>query len=429
MSWNIKDYSISRLFEGDKGIWMIYFLLCIISLVEIYSASSNLTFKRGNHWDPVVDQAIFLFMGFLIIQTLVRIPCKFFKLIPIIGVPVVFALLLYLVVHPQDINSASRWIPLFGYQFQPSELAKPMLILQVAVILSKANVKRRKISAQFPEERKKVMTQAFRRICLYMLIFCGMIVSENFSTAFLLGLVLYVMMFVGNIPKVRLGQLALVIAAVAVAATLALVLLPDRTLGKGRPLTWKNRITAHLAGKEAEDAKNKSTYDINEKWQEDNSRIAIANSNVIGLGVGNSIERDFLPHAESDFIYSIIIEETGLLGGLIVMMLYVTLLVRVWKVAQRCDCYFPAYLIIGLGLMMVIQALVNMAVAVGLFPVTGQTLPLISRGGTSIVMTSFSIGLILSVSRYVEHLKDGSGNEVKENDSAAHGARALSQQS
>ena len=143
--------------------------------------------------------------------------------------------------------------------------------------------------------------------------------------------------------------------------------------------------------------------------------------NVVGLGVGNSIERDFLPHAESDFIYSIIVEETGIFGGLLVLMLYVMLLVRVWRIAQKCDKYFPAYLIIGLGLMMVVQALVNMAVSVGLFPVTGQTLPLISHGGTSIIITSFNMGMILSVSRYAQSVTEkakalemASANETQE---------------
>jgi cell division protein FtsW len=160
---------------------------------------------------------------------------------------------------------------------------------------------------------------------------------------------------------------------------------------------------------------------MEEKWQENTAHIAIANSNVVGLGVGNSIERDFLPHAESDFIYSIIVEETGIFGGLLVLMLYVMLLVRVWRIAQKCDKYFPAYLIIGLGLMMVVQALVNMAVSVGLFPVTGQTLPLISHGGTSIIITSFNMGMILSVSRYAQSVTEkakalemASANETQE---------------
>lgn len=423
MSWKIKDYSSGRLFEGDKGIWMIYFLLCIISLVEIYSASSNLTFKTGNHWDPVVDQAIFLFLGFLLIQALVRIPCKYFKLIPVLGIPIVVGLLGYLLFSPKDINSASRWFPILGHQFQPSEIAKSMLILQVAVILSKANLKRRKLGNQSSEIRCEIMSHAFTKICIYMALICGLIVPENFSTAFMLGVVVFVMMFVGNIPKVRLGQLMLVLVCCAALGAVALILIPENKLGEGRALTWKNRITSHIGYSDHDSKKQdkKSTYDINEKWQENTSQIAIANSNVIGLGVGNSIERDFLPHAESDFIYSIIIEETGLFGGLLVMMLYVTLLVRVWKVAQRCDKFFPAYLVIGLGLMMVVQALVNMSVAVGLIPVTGQTLPLISHGGTSILITSFNMGLILSVSRYVEHLEKVSNRiEELENNSEDH---------
>jgi len=423
MGKKLSDYLKLNLFKGDKGIWMIYFLLCIISLVEIYSAASNLTFKAGNHWDPVVNQAGFLLLGFLVILAVIRIPCKFFKLIPIIGLPVAILMLAYILFMQKGVNDAARWIDLFGIRFQPSEFAKSMLILQVAVILSKVNQKRRKALAQKGRaaDLSAAMLKAYWGIMLCAGVTCLLIMPENFSTACMIALVIFTMMYVGNIPGKYLLRTFLVVAGIGGLAFFLLIVTPDESLGKfRRALTWKHRLEAKF--QPAQDASGEKTINIEEKWQETTSHIAIANSGGIGLGVGNSIERDFLPHAESDFIYSIIVEETGIIGGVLVMMLYVSLLVRVWRIAKRSDKYFPAYLVIGLGLMLVVQALVNMAVSVGLMPVTGQTLPLISHGGTSILITSFNIGMILSVSRYVEKVNEtadqpaeiASANETQE---------------
>lgn len=402
MGKKISEFINLNLIKGDKGIWMIYFLLCVISLVEIYSAASNLSFESGKHWNPVIEQASFLLLGLLIVLAVIRIPCKYFKLIPIIGMPLVVGMLLYVLFFQGEVNDAARWINLFGIRFQPSEIAKTMLILQVAVILSKVNQKRRKAgAAKTAEERRREMRKAFWGVMVYTAIVCGLILPENFSTAAMLGLVIFALMFVGNIPTRYLLRTLLAALAVAALAVAIMMITPDESLGKyKRALTWKHRVENKFIRHDASDKQ--LAYNMEEKWQENTSHMAIANSNVIGRGVGNSIERDFLPHAESDFIYSIILEETGIVGGLIVMSLYVSLLIRCWRIAQRSDKYFPAYLTIGLSLMLVVQALVNMAVAVGWAPVTGQTLPLISHGGTSILITSFNIGLILSVSRYVE---------------------------
>ena len=398
----IKDYLNLNVFKGDKGIWMIYFLLCMISLVEIYSAASNMTFERGNHWDPVLNQASFLALGFLVILMMNSIPCKFFKLIPVLGLPIAIVMLAYLLIKHEAVNGGARWIDLFGIKFQPSELAKSMLILEVAVVLSKVNQRRKKgDSPAVKDANMQAMRKAFYVVVGLMCLTCGLIAPENFSTAGMLFVVIVAMMYIGNVPFRFLGKGFLVLAVAGALLAAFLIVTPENSLQKyRRALTWKHRIVNKFVATEGADEKN--AYNIDEDRQENTSYIAIANSNVIGLGVGNSIERDFLPHAESDFIYSIIVEETGIIGGIVVMMLYVTLLIRVWKTAQKCDRYFPAYLSIGLCLMLVIQALVNMSVAVGLAPVTGQTLPLISHGGTSIVIVSFNIGMILSVSRYAE---------------------------
>jgi len=406
MGKKLSDYLKLNIFKGDKGLWMIYFFLCVISIVEIYSASSNLTFRSGHHWDPVINQAMFLFVGFLIILLMNNIPCKYFKLIPVLGLPAVILMLLYVLVMQRGVNDASRWMDFFGIRFQPSELAKSMLILQVAFVLSKVNQRRKKGNSLADKQmREKQYKKSFWIIIIITGVVLALIAPENFSTAGMIGLVIYCMMYIGNIPLKMLLKLAGVLALIAVIGVLIMMVVPEDKLGgMRRALTWKHRIEAKLGtNKPDETAGGKKTARLtDEDRQVKTSHIAIANSNVIGMGVGNSIERDFLPHAESDFIYSIIVEETGIFGGLAVMLLYVSFFVRVWRIAQRSDKFFPAYLSVGLALMMLVQALVNMAVAVGLAPVTGQTLPLISHGGTSILITSFNIGMILSVSRYVD---------------------------
>ena len=405
MGKKISDFLSINVFKGDTGIWMIYFLLCIVSVVVIYSAGSNLTFKSGNHWDPVTNQVGFLLLGFVVILLMNNIPCKYFKLIPLLGLPLAVLLLAWLLFQQKALNDASRWIDLFGIKFQPSELAKSMLILSVASILAKVN--QRKLTPDTGANRetnKRSMWKAFKTAGFYILLICGLILPENFSTAAMLFLVMLVMLYIGNVPWRYLVKTILVLMALGAIAVTVIIATPEETLqDNGRVLTWKHRIERkilHIQRSDEEEAP-----DMQESWQENTSHIAIANSNVVGLGPGNSIERDFLPHAESDFIYSIIIEEYGVFGGLLVLALYVTLLVRAWRIARKCDKYFPAYLVVGLSLMLVVQALVNMSVAVGLAPVTGQTLPLISHGGTSILITSFNIGMILSVSRYAEKVE------------------------
>ena len=219
------------------------------------------------------------------------------------------------------------------------------------------------------------------------------------------------MMYIGNIPrKLMLKGLICIgfIGALFVGTLIAITESVAESIG-GRVLTWKHRIENKIGIERTTDkflAENESDYDLAENWQVGNSNIAIANSNLIGLGPGNSVQRDFLSHAESDFIYSIIIEETGIAGAVFVIFLYFALLIRVNKIAKKCDKFFPAFLVTGFGLILVLQALINMGVAVGLLPVTGQPLPLISKGGTSIIITCFYFGVILSISRYAEKVSE-----------------------
>lgn len=391
---------------------MIFFFLCMISLVEIYSASSSLTYAQGNHWDPMIKQAGFLTAGLIIVLIVNRIPCKYFKLFPIFLLPASVILLLYVLFFGGTINGGNRWINLGIFSFQPSEVAKAALIMSLAAILSKTQ------NEEVVDGRKgrKVVVMATKggynkpfKICAFLVILiCGLIVTENFSTAFILFAVSVALMYIGNIPRKLMVKGILAIGLVGALAVVTLLIIPDSVVSGagGRALTWKHRIEDKF-GIKSEDAatladENNSAYNLSENWQVGNSNIAIANSNVIGLGPGNSIQRDFLSHAESDFIFSIIVEELGIVGAVFVIFLYIALLIRVSKIAKKCDKFFPAFLVMGFGIILVLQALINMGVAVGLLPVTGQPLPLISKGGTSILVTCFYFGVILSISRYAE---------------------------
>ncbi len=403
------------LFKGDKGVWMIYFFLCMISLVEVYSASSRLTFEGGHHWAPMVSQAGFLLFGFLIILFVHRIPCKWFMLLPFVLLPVAILLLLMAVLGGGEINGTNRWLSIGSVSFQPSEVAKAALLMTAAMVLAKTQAereeyvrgKRRKVVGAIKGKRYL----AFAIVGGAALLICGLIILDNVSTALMLFTVVIVMMFIGQVPNDLMFKGLAVIVGVGAFFVLMVMAVPEDTWnslpGCKRVVTVKHRIERKFNIGDGKDRKKtgKSEMDIllnDENSQTTYASIAIANSDVIGLGPGNSIQRDFLQHAESDFIYAIIVEEMGVMGAFFVAFLYLALLIRVGRIAQKCTSFFPAYLVLGFGIMMVMQAFVNMSVAVGLVPVTGQTLPLISKGGTSILITSFYIGVILSVSRYAE---------------------------
>jgi cell division protein FtsW len=403
------------LFKGDKGVWMIYFFLCMISLVEVYSASSRLTFEGGHHWAPMVSQAGFLLFGFLIILFVHRIPCKWFMLLPFVLLPVAILLLLMAVLGGGEINGTNRWLSIGSVSFQPSEVAKAALLMTAAMVLAKTQAEREEYVRG--KKRKVVGAIKGKRYLAFAivggaaLLICGLIILDNVSTALMLFTVVVVMMFIGQVPNDLMFKGLAVIVGVGAFFVLMVMAVPEDTWnslpGCKRVVTVKHRIERKFNIGDGKDRKKtgKSEMDIllnDENSQTTYASIDIANSDVIGLGPGNSIQRDFLQHAESDFIYAIIVEEMGIIGAFFVAFLYLALLIRVGRIAQKCTSFFPAYLVLGFGIMMVMQAFVNMSVAVGLVPVTGQTLPLISKGGTSILITSFYIGVILSVSRYAE---------------------------
>ena len=400
---------IGNLFKGDKVIWMVFFFLCMISLVEVFSASSNLTYKSQNYMAPIIYHAGMIAFGVFVAVVTLNIPCRYFKLMTPFLLLITFITLLWVLVGGESINGANRVISLpGGITFQPSEIAKGTMVLITAQILS---------AMQREEGADK---KAFKYILWIVVPTAALIGIENLSTAALLLSVIFLMMYIGRISMAQLGKLVGV-TAVALAAFLTLVLTlgsigdqeevssqtvesvegaTDTKVIKGggvfhRFVTWRNRIIKHLDKKSV----SPEDYDLDKDAQVAHANIAIVSSNIIGKGPGKSVERDFLSQAFSDFIYAIIVEELGIVGAAFVCLLYIVLLYRTARIASRCENNFPAFLAMGLALMLVIQATFNMLVAVGIAPVTGQPLPLISKGGTSTIINCAYIGVILSVSR------------------------------
>ncbi len=381
---------IKDIFKGDKVIWIIFLFLCLISIVEVFSAASTLTYKSGDHWGPITQHSVILMVGAFIVVLVHNIPCKYFRVLPFFLLPLSCILLLVVMVMGNYVNGAARWMNFAGVQFQPSELAKMAVIIVTAFILSRF------------QEEDSAHPKAFKYIMWIIGIVFILIAPENGSTAALLFGVVFLMMVIGRVPWKQLGML---IGGVTLFLTLFVSVIMITPASKYRDLpmmhrveTWQNRIKGFFEDKEAVPA---AKYDIDKDAQIAHANIAIATSHVIGKMPGNSVQRDFLSQAFSDFIFAIIIEELGLIGGAFIVMLYLWLLIRAGKIAKRCEKTFPAFLIMGIAMLLVAQAMLNMMVAVGLFPVTGQPLPLISKGGTSTLINCAYIGMMLSVSRYV----------------------------
>lgn len=385
---------LNRVFRGDKVVWVVFMLLLLISVVEVFSAASMLTYKSGgNYWWPIRQHSTYLFLGFVVVYIAHLIPYRFYKTLPLVLVPASICMLIWVLVKGVDVNDAARWMKVAGFTIQPSEFAKVGVVMGTAVILSRM------------QTEDGATPQAMKWILWMTVIVCGLIAPENLSTAVLLFGVVFLMMYVGRIPMRQLGKLVLVLGAAVALFLSVLLFVPSKTLGNiprlNRLTTWQARIQ-RFGDSEAVPAAQFRITD--ENFQETHATMAIASSNIIGRGPGNSVERDYLPQAYSDFIFAIIIEELGLLGGAFVVLLYIILLIRAAKIAQKSRGYFPAFLVMGCALMLVAQAMLNMMVAVGLFPVTGQPLPLISRGGTSTLINCCYIGMILSVSYHTEKM-------------------------
>jgi len=368
-------------------MWAIVALLAIFSFLPVYSAASNLAYTNGigSTFSYFLKHFMHLFLGFAIMYGVHRMPYRYFRGLSMVMLPIVLALLIVTLFQGTTIEgaNASRWIqiPIVGMSFQTSTLASVVLMVYVARYLSKI--------------KNKIVTFKESILPLWIPVFLVLILilPANLSTAAILFVMVAILAFIGGYPIKYLG----LIFGMGIIA-LALFVLVAKAFPNAMPNridTWMSRIENFANGEDTE-----ADYQI------EKAKIAIATGGIHGVGPGKSIQKNFLPQSSSDFIFAIIIEEYGLIGGLSLLLLYAWLLFRIVIVSQKSHTVFGKLLVLGVGLPIVFQALINMAVAVELFPVTGQTLPLISSGGTSIWMTCLAIGIILSVSAEREELKE-----------------------
>lgn len=364
--------------KGDRTIWALVAILAVFSFMPVYSASTNLVYVvgSGSTLGYLLKHMVLLIMGFGIIYGVHKIPYRYFSGGSVLMLPIVFVLLIFTMMQGTTIGgaNASRWIriPFVGIGFQTSTLAGLVLMVYVARYLAK----------------KKEKTINFKESLLQLWLPVGailmLILPANFSTTAIIFFMILVVTFIGGYPLKYLG----IILGSGILLLTFFVLIakafPDAM--PNRVETWQNRITGFS------DPQDKDVYQV------EKAKIAIATGGPIGLGPGKSVQKNFLPQSSSDFIFAIIIEEYGLVGGILTALIYFLLLFRIFVVIRKTVTIFGTLLVIGVGCPIIFQAIINMAVATNLFPVTGQTLPLISSGGTSIWMTCFALGMILSVS-------------------------------
>jgi cell division protein FtsW len=387
--------------KGDRVIWGVVLLLVLISLLAVYSATGTLAYKmyKGNTEIYLFKQIAFIAIGFCIIYFAHRVNYTIYsrvaKILFLLSIP----LLLYTLFFGVTLNEGSRWIrlPIINLTMQTSDLAKLSLFMFLARLLSRKQTK------------IKDFKRGFLPVMLPVGITCMLIAPANLSTALLLGVSCLVLLFIGRVSTKHLlltiglaliPAMFLVMAAVfshKAAGTEDVTTKEKSSKLPGRVDTWINRVENFMYG--SADNSDDNLYQVNQ------AKIAIAKGGVLGNGPGNSEQRNFLPQAYNDFIYAIIIEEYGLIGGALIIFIYLVFLYRSIRLFKKCPYAFGAFLSIGLSFTLVIQAMANMAVNVNLFPVTGVTLPLVSMGGSSFLFTCLSIGIILSVARNVEQLE------------------------
>lgn len=365
--------------KGDKVIWVVVALLSIFSVLAVYSSTGTLAYRyqSGNTEYYLIKHFGILILGLVLMFLAHLVPYKYYARISQLAIYLCIPLLLYTFLFGTNLNEASRWytLPLINITFQPSDLAKLALIIYVARLLAKK------------QEDIEDFRKGFIAIMIPVMVITLLILPANLSTAAMIFTTCLVLMFVG---RVRFKYIMILVGLGIASFGLLILIAVNSPKVNGRFGTWQNRIESFTSG------------DSDANYQVEQAKIAIANGGVFGKMPGNSVQKNFLPHPYSDFIFAIIIEEYGLMGGSLVVLLYLILLFRAIKIVIKSPRNFAAFLTFGVAFSLVFQAMVNMMVAVNLLPVTGQTLPLISMGGTSIWFTSISIGIILSVSREIE---------------------------
>jgi len=364
--------------KGDKTIWTIVAILAIFSFMPVYSASTNLVYVvgSGSTFGYLIKHMILLIMGFVIIYGVHKIPYRYFSGGSVLMLPIIILLLIYTLSQGTTIGgaNASRWIriPFVGVGFQTSTLAGLILMVYVARYLAKN------------KEKKIEFKESLWQLWLPVACVLVLILPANFSTTAIIFTMVILLAFIGGYPAKYIGFILGIGVVFLTLFVLTAKAFPDAM--PNRVATWESRIESF------------SKSDGVEGYQVNKAKIAIATGGLTGNGPGKSVQKNFLPQSSSDFIYAIIIEEYGLVGAFLVLFIYFLLLFRIVIAAKKANTVFASLLVIGVGLPIIFQAMINMAVASNLFPVTGQTLPLISSGGTSIWMTCFALGMILSVS-------------------------------
>lgn len=390
--------------RGDKVIWALVIVLSLVSLLVVYSATNSLAYKmyKGNNAIYLFKQIIFISLGILVVYFAHRVNYVIYSRVAKILFFISIVLLIYTLLFGVRLNEGSRWIklPIINLTIQTSDIAKLALFMYLSRLLSKK------------QDVIKDFKKGFIPLMMPIVIICGLIAPANLSTALLTGATSMLLLFIG---RVSFKHIALVGAAVLIPVFILIGIASayyDKQEGKmkelpamlasGRVPTWIKRVQDFMFAK-ADEA----------PYQVQQAKIAIAKGKWLGLGPGNSEQRNFLPHPYSDYIYAIIIEEYGLMGGAFIIFIYMVFLYRSIIIFRRCPFAFGAFLALALSFTLVIQAMTNMAVNVGLFPVTGVTLPLVSMGGSSFLFTCLAIGIILSVARNVED-SEGDSKQTKE---------------
>lgn len=410
----MKEEAVEKPRRSDPYIWGIIIILYIVSVVEVYSAISR-EITGGDVYTPIIKHVLLLFSGFLITYVTSRVHYKWFKVMAYLMIPAAIVLLVCILFWGDMLNGAKRTITVWGVSLQGSEVAKVTIVLAMATVLAKSQIKR------------GVNTKGVVLVVVLVTIFSGLLFTQGLTNTLLFIGISVCMMLIGGVEWYKLGIIFLVYLVLALAVMQAKDLLTEselfnkqeQTVQDGekkdvliqRSSTWKSRLEDFF---DSTPEYEKETTDANR--QEHRAAMAMAHGGITGVGPGNSREASRLPLAFSDYIYAIIIEDLGfVVGGVGLLLVYLMILARAGLIARRCTKAFPALLVMGMAVMIVLQALFNMAIVVGVFPVSGQPLPLISKGGTSIWMMSFAFGVMLSVSRYA--VKDTGANIKSERES------------
>jgi cell division protein FtsW len=378
--------NLFKYIKGDKVIWTVVLLLSLLSILVVYSSVVALAYryKNGDTGSYLIKHIFIVGSGIFLMYLIHKVKFSYFSRISQIAIWLAAPLLLYTLVNGISAGEANRWLAIPGTSltFQTSDFAKLALIIYIARVMS------------MKQDVIKDFRQAFLPIIIPIVVICALILPANFSTAAILFVNCLVLMFVG---RLNAKHMWILIASMIVGGFLFLtwIMKSPETFPTERAYTWKKRIENFRSG------------DSESNFQAEQAKIAIAVGGIVGQGPGNSMQRNFLPQASSDFIYAIVIEEWGLISAIVIIFLYIVLLFRGIRIANKSERTFGSLLAVGLTFSLVFQAMINMAVAVNLFPVTGQPLPLVSMGGTSIWFTSIAIGIILSVSREAETNEEG----------------------